>query len=106
MKQRPREFWASLVREFEHANLTQSDFALQHRVPLATFRYWLYKLRQEVQAPQHQSLRFIEVTSSNPAPPPQQLALVLTSGHQLQFSALPPASYLAELLQHLSASPC
>jgi hypothetical protein len=45
-----REFWVTVIDEFERSALTQARFARQRGVPVATLRSWLYRLRRERKA--------------------------------------------------------
>ena len=61
-KKRSREEWARLVAEYERGagGETQEAFSQRQGVEVASFRYWLYKLRGAISEP---SVRFVEVTT-------------------------------------------
>ena len=66
-KKRSREEWAQLVSEYERdgGDETQESFSRRQGVHVASFRYWLYKLRDSAQEP---TVRFVEVTPRGEVP--------------------------------------
>ena len=63
-KKRSRNEWAELIAEYEQSaeDETQEAFARRRGVPVANFRYWLYKLRDAVEE-SGQGVRVVEVTA-------------------------------------------
>ncbi len=100
-----REFWLSLVQEFERAEgLTHAEYARMKGVKLATFRHWLYQIRGE-QSFSTTSVNFVELTTTFAAPPSPQPGtggrLYLGKRVMLEFDRLPDIDYLALLLGEL-----
>jgi hypothetical protein len=100
-----RKFWVTIVDEFERSELTQARFAQQRRVPVATLRSWLYRLRQERQT--SVSLVPVRVVAST-APVARgavavggELEIELKTGVRLRLSTAVDLDYVAALAQRL-----
>ncbi len=61
-----KQEWLELVNEFEQSKETQPDFSKMRGLNIATFRYWLYKVRRHTnkQAIEATDVEFVEVRSS------------------------------------------
>ncbi len=102
-KYRQREYWLTLVEEFENSEgFTQEGFAEHKGVSVGTFRKWLYQIREE-DTRESVSHQFVELTGSFGPPPPPQAGVRLILGQRvmLEFGSLPETSYLALLLSEL-----
>lgn len=84
-----------LVEEFEHAGLTQRDFAALHGVNVGTFRSWLYKLRREA-GPRAAGLTEVSVVSAA-VDSESGCRVELPGGMVLRFSSAPSPYWLADL---------
>ena len=42
-----REYWTTVVADFEKSGLTHQDFATQREVSIHSLRLWLYRIRRE-----------------------------------------------------------
>lgn len=100
-----REFWVTVIDEFECSGLTQERFAQQRGVQVATLRSWLYRLRRERKA--SVSLVPVRVVAST-APAARGAAAVggeieieLTTGVRLRLSTAVDLDYVAALAQRL-----
>ena len=100
-----REFWVTVVDEFERSALTQERFAQQRGVPVTTLRSWLYRLRRERKA--SVSLVPVRVVAST-APVARDAAAVggeieieLKTGVQIRLSTAVDLDYVAALAQRL-----
>lgn len=100
-----REFWVTIVDEFERSALTQERFAQQRGVQVATLRSWLYRLRRERKA--SVSLVPVRVVAST-APAARGAAVVggeieieLTTGVRLRLTTAVDLDYVAALAQRL-----
>jgi len=98
-----REFWVATVDEFERSELTQESFARQRRIPVATLRSWIYKLRRERKA----TVSLVRVVTST-APTARSAAAVggeieieLKTGVRLRLSTAVDLDYVAALAQRL-----
>ena len=99
-----REFWVATVDEFERSELTQESFARQRRIPVATLRSWIYKLRRERKA----SVTLVPVRVVASTAPTARSAAVsgeieieLKSGVRLRLSTAVDLDYVAALVQRL-----
>ncbi len=120
---RTRDFWQQLVEEFESSEgITHAVFTEQNGVRLATFRKWLYQIRHEPKQEGIESVsavspfQFVELIPSPFEPNPRSLDTAFhpspsLSGGRLfhnshavvEFDVLPPAPYLAQLLNLLES---
>lgn len=119
-----REFWQQLVEEFEsRKDITQEVFAQEKGVKVGTFRYWLYQIRREARQDHAKQdvavthVPFIELVPSDSLPTTQYPSegaalrthfspcpggrLIVRGSLTLEFDVLPPAPYLAQLLNAL-----
>jgi hypothetical protein len=98
-----REFWVATVDEFERSELTQERFARQRRIPVATLRSWIYKLRRERKA--SVSLVPVRVVASTAAPGAAavggEIEIELKTGVRLRLSTAVDLDYVAALAQRL-----
>ena len=102
-RRRSREYWEQLVDEFEGGDESAPVFARRHRVHVATFRSWLYRVRRErEQAPHTPETAFIEVVPLEPPHRTHGIRLDLPGRFELHLDELPPPSYLAELCRELA----
>ena len=100
-----REFWVATIDEFERSELTQESFARRRRLPVATLRSWIYKLRRERKSTV--SLVPVRVVAST-APTARSAAAVggeieieLKTGVRLRLSTAVDLDYMAALAQRL-----
>lgn len=100
-----REFWTTIIDEFERSELTQESFARQRRIPVATLRSWIYKLRREQRA--NVTLVPVRVVAS-PAPAARgaaaasgEIEIELKTGVRLRLSAAVDLDYVTALAQRL-----
>jgi hypothetical protein len=97
-KRRGREFWEHMILEFDQLQgVTQQQFAASKDVNVATFRQWIYRLRQEQAMPSGHAIarttsHFFEVEVA--ATP---LVIVRLGAVAVEFSAVPPPAWVAEL---------
>jgi hypothetical protein len=97
------EYWEQLVDEFEQGDDSAPAFARAHRVRVATFRSWLYRLRRErEQAQDRTESAFVEVVPVETPFRSNGVSLGLPGGLEVHLAELPPPSYLAELCRELS----
>ena len=107
-KRLTKEQWLRLIDEFDKREITQDEFVKEKGVKLPTFKYWLYKTRKEaqLQAIQAADVEFVEVIQ-NPSLRGESFR-IRTETMTLEFDSLPPASWIAEIIQRSSARtfPC
>lgn len=104
-RRRSREYWEHLVDEFEREDESAPAFARSHRVHVATFRSWLYRIRRERSEPAGPAAAFVEVVplGEHSGPPRSHgVRLDLPGGCAVRLDELPPPAYLAELCRELS----
>lgn len=102
-----REFWSTVVDEFERSALTQERFARQRGVPVTTLRSWLYRLRRERKA--RVSLVPVRVVASTApvaraaaaAAASGEIEIELKTGVRLRLSTAVDLDYVAALAQRL-----
>jgi hypothetical protein len=100
-----REFWVATVDEFERSELTQESFARQRRIPVATLRSWIYKLRRERKA----SVSLVPVrvvastapTARGAAAASGEIEIELKTGVLLRMSTAVDLDYVVALAQRL-----
>ena len=101
-KKRSRAEWAELVSEYEGRveDETQASFSRRHGVGVASFRYWLYKLRDTLEEP---AVRFVELTTRATEPRRSEpVEVELTTGHCLvRFSGGTDAVFIGEVISTL-----
>lgn len=101
-ERRPADFWCQLVEEFESSEFTQVQFSRTKGVKVATFRKWLYKIRnQELE----QAVEFVEVKSTQSSHCPS-VSIFLPQDLMIGFSQCPDARFVAQLVHELSKLPC
>jgi transposase-like protein len=105
---RSRAFWVDVVAEFKGSGMTQADFARDIKVNATTLNNWIKRLEREktgvAVTPQ-----FIEVVSAPKVPAVnvngtdlQVMTRLLVGDVALEFSALPPVTYVSQLLREVS----
>ena len=86
-----QDLMRELVAQWQSSGQTQKAFALEHQLNLHTFKYWIYKLRQE-----HQSSRdFIRLDYAAA----NEICFRYPNGVELLVPFQTPASKLRELIQ-------
>jgi hypothetical protein len=106
MSRRGCGFWQHLVVELERSKLTQVEFARERRVPVATLRSWIYRLRREAALAAPPLVPVRVVASTAPSARWQDgsagaIEAVTPSGFRLRFQAGIDVDYVAELLRRL-----
>ena len=101
-KKRSREEWAELVTEYERSggDETQASFSRRQGVRVASFRYWLYKLREPVEEP---GVRFVELTARTEEPRRSEpVEVELTNGRCLvRFRGGADAVFIGDVISTL-----
>src|SRR4051794_7528586 len=100
------EHWKQLVTEYESSDEPQNEFVARHDVSINTFRFWLYKSRQQKKSHHDSTTRFVPVEIvASPAPEArgraEAMELQLRSGATLRFPVGTDTRYLAELIAAL-----
>jgi hypothetical protein len=102
-KKPSRDQWAELVAEYEQGtgDETQEAFARRQGVPVASFRYWLYKLRDAVEEP---GVRVVEVTAREEMPRTRaSVEVELENGRcTVRFGADAGAAFIGEVVAALA----
>jgi hypothetical protein len=103
-RRRGRAFWTKLISEFESngGGDSHAAFAALHRVPLTTFRTWLYRLRMQEARRAKRAVRVLPVTVVGAAPSRRELSIDC-NGVALRFGADTDPSYIAALVVALRA---
>jgi hypothetical protein len=103
-----REIWVQIVGQFERSTLTQAGFAEERNLPVATLRYWIYRVRRE-RAEEVAPILPVRVIGS-PAlmargREVEGAAIEVELGEplRLRFAAGTPAATIAELVSLLRA---
>ena len=93
-----RAAWARVVAGYEKSGLTHADFCEIRHLNLATFRSWLYRLRNEQGLREEAPPKLVELV---PAPEQSEASgcVVQVGACEVRFSARPEAEYLAALLR-------
>jgi transposase-like protein len=102
---RPREQWIDIVRGFEASGLSQPEYAEQCGVGADALRYWVGKLRHEMQvsslAPVPQ-IEFVEVLADGGAHRRDGGRLtVRVDDLSMEFESTPSPSWMVELVRGL-----
>ena len=101
---RGRAFWSPLIAAYESSPVPQEEFAEAHGVHIATFRSWLHRLRREgtsrtatapVAKPAPAAARFVELKPR----PTGRPCVVRVGDAEIEFTEMPSAAYLADLLR-------
>ncbi len=92
-----------VIADFDRSDLTQKAFAARHHIPIATFAYWLRKVR----AQQTDSRPvFLSVETSKPQPE-APFELIAPNGWTLRLTQpLNDSRALQPLLQLIAQQPC
>jgi hypothetical protein len=97
MARRGREFWVTLVEEFERGGVRQDEFVAGHGVSLGGFQHWLYRLRRERRGEQ-KSVRLLPVTIGRRGRSQTPMAVELAVGScVLRFTSGLDCTYVAQL---------
>jgi hypothetical protein len=109
-KRQSKQFWINLINVFENTEgVSQANFAKHHNVSVASFKYWLYKLRQQRnERPESMPVRFVELTIPQPASPsPSGGAMLEAGAFRMYFETLPELNWLADVMrQTRDNKPC
>ena len=86
-----------LVQAFKKSGMMQRAFAEQHGVNFHTLQYWLHR------SPNREKVHFVEVRDAGGSTHKEQARVRLKLGAkvELEMAELPPAEYLAQLLEVL-----
>ncbi len=105
MVRRRREFWVSLVDEFERSGAKQQEFVAAHGVSVGGFQRWLYRLRREHQALSTQSVKSVRLLPVTVAGAGHRDSLtdfeLATAGCVLRFTRDAEPKYVARLVAEL-----
>ena len=94
---RSREYWVELVGKFEQSGLMQRVFCESEGVRESSFRYWLYRLRQQGMEKSKSQGRFVQVVPSTGSG--ATTCKLRLGSAELTFSELPPIQYIGSLLR-------
>lgn len=95
--------WREHVERWRRSGQTQAAYSAEHGLKKKSLGYWVRQLRQEGAGKPDSVLSLVAARPVGIAPPLQAgelLSLRSPSGWCLRFGALPPASWLAEVLAH------
>ena len=95
--------WREHVERWRLSGQTQAAYSAEHGVSKKSLGYWVRQSRQEAARKPDSLLTLVAARPVGVTPPRQAgdvLSLRSPSGWCLQFGALPPASWLAEVLAH------
>ncbi|MCK2096584.1 IS66 family insertion sequence element accessory protein TnpA [Thauera aromatica] len=98
--------WREHVERWRRSGQTQAAYSAEHGVSKKSLGYWVRQARQEAARKPDSSLTLVAARAVGITPPRQAAEVLLLrspSGWSLQFGALPPASWLAEVLAHGAA---
>jgi hypothetical protein len=87
------------VAQFERGDERQADFCHQRGLGLSAFQHWLYRLRREQGAAPKPAACFVPVVVSATGTDGAMACKLRAGGAEVTFAALPPATYVAELLR-------
>lgn len=102
-KHRGRNFWRSLVKEYEASEQSREAFAKSRRIKPSTFQYWLYKIRRERST--KLASPFVEI-DIQPTQANGQVRLEFPSGAILVFDRAPSFDELSAIIKTLCDSRC
>jgi hypothetical protein len=86
-----QEHMRELVAEWRSSGMSQKAFAKEHKLNLHTFKYWLYKFRQQNDGSGN-FIRLDHITA-------KEICLRYPNGVELLVPAQTPASTLRELIK-------
>lgn len=99
-----RREWTGLVEAWRVSGQTQVEFAAAHRVNVHSLRWWIYDLRKHAAAAEPARGRFVELGGSAEDAPAAGSGVRVELEHAvLEFTTLPPAAWLRELLSGAGA---
>ena len=105
MREKPHHrghaYWSTLVAEFESAPCPHADFCRPRGLNIGTFRFWLYKLRDEAEEAKS-SPGFVELVVGGRQSTKSSTCSLVVGKVELRFEALPSPEYLAELLRNVA----
>ena len=94
--------WRAHVEAWRSSGQTQVAYCSEQGLSVKSLAYWLRRLRPEEGLEPSEPLTLVavrpELDSRSACAPHPALSLHSTAGWRLEFSALPPAAWLAELL--------
>jgi hypothetical protein len=99
---RPRSEWHRLVHAQVESGLTQTEFARQHGIEVASLRRWRTVFAASTATATDQS--FVEVTV--PTATAQAWMTLHFGAASLALSGLPDPQWLAVLMRELAVQPC
>jgi hypothetical protein len=86
-----KEQMRELVDQWQAGGQSQKDFAAENNLNLHTFKYWIYKFRQDDQFPE----AFIRLENI----PAQEIILRYPNGVELAVPTNTPAAVLIDLIR-------
>lgn len=101
-KKRSRGDWMQMVAEYKQneGQETQEAFARRNQLNVGTFRYWLYKAREESNS---QSVRFVELTAASSASVASDVEISLDGGRcTVRFGSGADANWIGEIVAALA----
>ena len=101
-RHRPRSEWHRLVHAQVESGLTQTEFARQHGIEVASLRRWRTVFTAATSTASDQS--FVEVTM--PTPTSQAWMTLHFGAASLALSSQPDPHWLAALMRELAVQPC
>jgi hypothetical protein len=99
VRRRGRAYWTAIVAQFERGDERQANFCHQRGLGLSAFQHWLYRLRREQGAGAKVAAGFVPVVVSATGTDGTIACKLRTGGIEVSFAALPPPTYVAELLR-------
>ena len=101
-RHRPRSQWQQLVQAQRESGLSQTEFARQYGIEVASLRRWRTVFASEFVA--HLDQSFVEVTV--PASYSQSGMTLHFGAASLALCTMPDPQWLAALLRELAVQPC
>jgi hypothetical protein len=101
-RHRPRSEWHRLVHAQLESGLTQTEFARQQGIEVASLRRWRTVFASESETSSGQS--FVEVTV--PTATSQARMTLHFGAASLALSSMPDPQWLAALMRELAVQPC
>lgn len=101
-KKRSRGDWMQMVAEYKQTEgqETQEAFAQRNQLNVGTFRYWLYKAREECNS---QPVRFVELTAVPSTNAAGDVEISLDGGRcTVRFGSGADASWIGEVVAALA----